>query len=76
MRLHILGSGCPQPTPERYGSAFVLEVGAGSVMVDCGPATTYKMARMALMPGQIVHLFLTHHHSDHNADLPCFALTR
>jgi len=76
MRLHVLGNGCPQPTPEFYGSAFILEVGGEAVMIDCGPATTYKMTRMGLKPGQVGHLFLTHHHFDHNADFPCFTLTR
>ena len=76
MRLHVVGSGCPQPTPNWYGSAFVLEVGTELVMVDCGPATTYKLVRMGIMPGQIGDVFFTHHHFDHNADFPCFGLTR
>ena len=76
MQLHVLGSGCPTPTHERYGSSFLLEVGAECVMVDCGPATTYKMARMGIRPTKVGHVFLTHLHFDHNVDLPCFALTR
>lgn len=76
MRLHVLGSGCPDPTPQRYGSAFILEVGTDCVMIDCGPATTHKMVRMGIRPGKVRHLFFTHHHFDHNADFPCFALTR
>ena len=76
MKLHVVGTGCPDPLPERYGSSFILEVGSDCLMVDCGPATTYKMARMALRPGCVNHVFLTHHHFDHNADFPCFALTR
>ena len=76
MRLHVLGNGCPAPSAEWYGSAFILEVGADSVMVDCGPATTYKMARMGIPPGQVERLFFTHHHFDHNSDFACFALTR
>jgi len=76
MRLHVVGNGCPHPAPEAYGSAFVLEVGGEFVMVDCGPATTYKMARMGIRTTLIEHLFLTHLHFDHNADVPCFALTR
>ena len=76
MRLHILGGGCPTPTPERFGSAFILEIGADSLMVDCGPAATHKMAHMGIPPGRVGHLFFTHHHFDHNADFPCFALTR
>ena len=76
MRLHVVGSGCPQPTPDWYGSSFVLEIGTDFVMVDCGPATTYKMVGMGIMPGQVGNVFFTHHHFDHNADFPCFALTR
>ena len=76
MRLHVFGAGCPVPTPEHYGSSFILEVGAEWVMVDCGPGTTYKMGRMGLRPGNVGHLFFTHHHFDHNVDFPCFALTR
>ena len=76
MQLHIIGSGCPHPTPQWYGSSFLLDTGTDSVMIDCGPATTYKMTRMGFPTGQVAHLFLTHHHFDHNADFPCFALTR
>ncbi len=75
-RLHVVGSGCPAPTPERYGSCFILELGTECLMIDCGPATTHKMVRMGIAPGRVNHLFFTHHHFDHNADFPCFALTR
>ena len=27
MRLYVLGAGTPTPTPDRYGSAYVLELG-------------------------------------------------
>jgi len=76
MKVHIIGSGCPDARAERYGSAFLLDIGTDSLLIDCGPATTYKMARMGLAATQVGHVFLTHHHFDHNADLPCFVLTR
>ncbi|MCK5801996.1 MAG: MBL fold metallo-hydrolase [Lentisphaeria bacterium] len=76
MKLHIVGSGCPDARQERYGSACLLEVGTDMLMVDCGPATTYKMACMNIAPTAVSHVFLTHHHFDHNVDLPCFVLTR
>ena len=37
-RVHILGAGTPTPTPERFGSSFVVEVAGEKIMVDCGPA--------------------------------------
>ncbi len=76
MRLHIIGAGCPNARAERYGSAFVLEMDESAVLIDCGPATTYKMARMGFDPGRVQRVFLTHLHFDHNVDLPCFVLTR
>ena len=75
-RLFILGSGGPPPTPDRYGSSYVLALGDEYLMFDCGPATTYKLVRMGMTPMQIDHLFFTHHHFDHDVDYPCFLLTR
>lgn len=74
--LHIIGTGCPDARAERYGSAFGLESDGKIVLIDCGPATTYKMALMGLNLLDVDHLFFTHHHFDHNADLACFALSR
>jgi ribonuclease BN (tRNA processing enzyme) len=76
MNLHIIGTGCPDARKQQYGSAFGLEIGGDLLLVDCGPATTYKMARMGLKETRVGHVFLTHHHFDHNADVPCFVLTR
>ena len=76
MRLYLLGTGVPTPTPERFGTCYVLQVGQTFLMVDCGPAATYKLVKGGLFPTQIDYLFFTHHHFDHNADYPCFLLCR
>jgi ribonuclease Z len=78
MKLHIIGNGGPRPMGKgaRYGTCCLLELGEERIMIDCGPGTTYKMARMGMLPSQINTVFLTHHHSDHIVDLPCFALLR
>ena len=75
-RVHILGAGTPTPTPERFGSAYVVDTGDDLVMFDCGPAATHKLVKSGLFPTQIDHLFFTHHHFDHDADYPCFLLCR
>lgn len=75
-RLHILGAGTPTPTPERFGSAYVVDTGSDLVMFDCGPAATHKLVKAGLWPTDIDHLFFTHHHFDHDADYPCFLLCR
>lgn len=74
--LYIVGSGGPVATPEAFGTSLVLRSGDDYLMFDCGPAATHKMVKMGLSPGQIDHLFFTHHHSDHDLDYPAFLLTR
>lgn len=75
-RMFILGAGTPHPSASRFGSSFVVDTGDGRLMFDCGPATTHKLAKAGLLPTDISHLFFTHHHFDHDADLPCFLLSR
>lgn len=75
-KLSIIGSGGPPPDPDRFGSSYVLRIGGEYLMFDCGPATTYKLARMGMSPTQIDNLFFTHHHFDHDVDYPCFLLSR
>ena len=74
--LYLLGAGTPTPTPSRFGTSYVLELGGEYLMIDCGPATTHKLVQAGLFPTQIDYLFFTHHHFDHNADYPCFLLCR
>jgi len=74
--LYLLGTGTPTPTKSRFGTAYVLQLGSDFLLFDCGPAATYKLVMAGLRPTLIDYLFLTHHHFDHNADLPCFLLCR
>ena len=74
--VHVLGSGCPTPTPDRFGTSFAIKTQNDLVMVDCGPSATWKLAKAGLNPRDVNSLFLTHHHFDHNVDMPCFLLTR
>jgi ribonuclease Z len=75
-RLHIIGGGTPTPTPERFGSSWVVETDSSHVLFDCGPATTHKLVKAGIFPTQVDDLFFTHHHFDHDADYPCFLLCR
>jgi ribonuclease Z len=74
--LYLLGTGTPTPTPSRFGTSYVLQLGPAYLMFDCGPAATHKLVKAGLFPTQIDHLFITHHHFDHNADYACFLLCR
>jgi ribonuclease BN (tRNA processing enzyme) len=75
-RIYILGAGTPTPTPIRFGSSTVVEVGGELLMFDCGPATTHKLVKAGLWPTRVDYLFFTHHHFDHDVDYPCFLLCR
>jgi len=75
-RLLVLGAGVPRPSAERFGTSFLLSVDNDKLLFDCGPATTHKLVKAGEWPTNIDFLFFTHHHSDHNADYPCFVLCR
>lgn len=75
-RVIVLGSGTPAPSPVRWGSSFLVNIGGEWLMFDCGFAATYKMYRAGFKATDVDHLFFTHHHSDHDADYPAFLLTR
>ena len=75
-KLHLIGTGTPTPTPQRFGTSQVIETDGDLLMFDCGPASTHKLVRAGLWPTRIDFLFFTHHHFDHNADYPCFLLCR
>jgi len=83
-QLVILGSGTPNPNPERGGSAYAVIVDNTPYLVDFGPGAIRSFA--ALMPAwgggmkemdvtKIEHAFLTHIHSDHTTGLSDLLLT-
>ena len=75
-RFYVLGAGTPTPTAARFGTCYVLQLDHDYLMFDCGPASTYKLAKVGLAPTQIAYLFFTHHHFGNNVHLPCFLLCR
>jgi ribonuclease BN (tRNA processing enzyme) len=70
-RLVFLGTmGGPVINTKRAQTATVLEVSGSPYLVDCGYSVGRQMAAAGLDMGQIANIFITHHHSDHVADLP------
>lgn len=68
-RLILLGTaGGPTPKPNRAAPAQVIVIGGDSYVIDCGNGVARQMALAGLKLGSIRGVFLTHHHSDHNAD--------
>lgn len=68
-RLILLGTaGGPTPKPNRAAPAQAIVVGDATYIIDCGNGVARQMTLAGLRLGQIRSVFLTHHHSDHNAD--------
>src|SRR4051812_45833114 len=74
-RVILLGTGTPNPDPERMGPAVAI-VSAGHVyLVDCGPGVVRRAVQAGLNSAQLTRLFITHLHSDHTAGYPDVILT-
>ena len=68
-RLILLGTaGGPTPKPNRAAPAQVIIIGDACYVVDCGNGVARQMILAKLRLGSIRSVFITHQHSDHNAD--------
>jgi len=68
-RLVLLGTGGgPSPKPDRSAPAQAIVVDDTVYLVDCGNGTPRQYVRAGLAFPALRALFVTHQHSDHNAD--------
>jgi ribonuclease BN (tRNA processing enzyme) len=68
-RLILLGTGGgPTPKPNRAAPAQVIVVNGAAYVVDCGNGVARQMVLAGMPLASIRDVFLTHQHSDHNAD--------
>ncbi|PKU22161.1 MBL fold metallo-hydrolase [Telmatospirillum siberiense] len=69
-RLILLGTkGGPRPTPKGRGNpAQVIVVNDVPYVIDCGSGVADKLILAGIPLPSLRHVFITHHHSDHNAD--------
>ncbi|OGU16182.1 MAG: hypothetical protein A2076_05900 [Geobacteraceae bacterium GWC2_53_11] len=81
-RVVLLGTGTPQPDPDRSGPSTAIVVNNSVYLVDFGPGVVRRAAAAqlergipALDPTNIRVVFLTHLHSDHTAGYPDLILT-
>ena len=80
----LLGTGTPNPEPNRSGPAIAIVVNDTPYLADFGPGVVRRAAAMspeyggglaALQVERLKVAFLTHLHSDHSAGLPDLILT-
>jgi ribonuclease Z len=71
----LLGSGTPNPDPERMGPSVAVVSGDRVYIVDAGPGVVRRAAQAGIGMDQLTRLFVTHLHSDHTAGYADLILT-
>jgi hypothetical protein len=67
-RLILLGTaGGPSPKKTRSGPSQIIVIGDRGYVIDCGDGVARQMMTAGVFR-TLRHIFITHHHSDHNAD--------
>ena len=74
-RVVLLGTGNPNPEPDRMGPAVAVLTADRAYVVDCGPGVVRRAAQAGIGMDRLTRLFVTHLHSDHTAGLPDFIFT-
>jgi ribonuclease BN (tRNA processing enzyme) len=68
-RMILLGTGGgPRPRKANSASAQVIISNETAYVVDCGNGVARQLAFAGVPLSKLRHVFITHHHSDHNAD--------
>lgn len=68
-RLILLGTGGgPTPKPNRAQPAQVIVVNNAAYVIDCGNGVARQMVLAGVPLSSLRDVFITHQHSDHNAD--------
>lgn len=68
-RLILLGTGGgPTPKANRSAPAQAIIVNGACYVIDCGDGVARQLVQAGVALNTIRGVFITHHHSDHNAD--------
>ena len=74
-RVTLLGTGAPDPSPDRFSASTLIEAGSHKILIDAGRGVTIRLSQLRIPLGRIEVLFLTHYHSDHTIGIPDLWLT-
>jgi ribonuclease BN (tRNA processing enzyme) len=68
-RLVLLGTGGgPTPKPNRAAPSQVIVIDGDAYVIDCGNGVARQMVLAGVPVSSLRNVFITHQHSDHNAD--------
>lgn len=74
-RITLLGTGAPDPSPDRFSASTLIEAGTHKILIDAGRGASIRLTQLHIPLGSIEVLFLTHYHSDHTIGIPDLWLT-
>jgi ribonuclease Z len=74
-RVVLLGTGNPNPEPDRMGPAAAVISGERVYVIDCGAGVVRRAAQAGIEMKQLTRAFITHLHSDHTVGLPDLIFT-
>ncbi len=68
-KVTILGSGTCIPRLDRSACAVLVETGRAKILLDLGPGTIRRLLEYGVTIFDLTHIFLSHFHPDHSAEL-------
>jgi ribonuclease Z len=74
-RVTLLGSGVPDPQPDRFSASTLVEAGDQKLLIDVGRGATIRLYQLRVPLSKIDVVFFTHYHSDHTVGMPDLLLT-
>jgi ribonuclease BN (tRNA processing enzyme) len=70
MELVLLGTkGGPRLSTDRVGPSQLVRTGDRVLLVDAGEGVVHQILRAGVDPSDVLDVFITHHHCDHNVAL-------
>jgi len=75
LRIHLIGTGGPELTPERAGMSTLIDVDGRKFLFDAGRGALQNIYLSRIHPNEVTRIFLTHLHNDHYEGLSSLWLT-
>ncbi|MFZ3046652.1 MAG: MBL fold metallo-hydrolase [Desulfatirhabdiaceae bacterium] len=69
LSLTVLGSGTCVPSQSRSSCSILIHVNRNRMVFDIGYGTLRRLVECGVSPGDVTHIFISHFHPDHTADL-------
>lgn len=65
MKVTLMGTGSPVPSPNRFSQSTLVEAGDQALVFDMGRGVSIRLAQLDIPLGSVDAHFITHLHSDH-----------